>query len=173
MFMVKKILSGAGLLLLVFITSLQARAQALPDSAQLKTVKGVTVSFSSLIQKAPLTLVCFWSINSESSINELNAINAHYEKWKQGAAFTLLAVSVDEGVAVGRLHGIANMNSWAFGVYADFKGDLAQALGAGNLPKSLILRNGQVLYQQSGFESGSENYLFTKIQSFGEGLHKK
>src|SRR5258708_7627455 len=95
---VKKI--AAGLLLLAFTSHLHA--QTALDSAQLKNVKGMMLSFSSLTQKNPVTLVCFWSVDSESSINELNAISAHYEKWKQVAAFTLLAVSVDEKVAPGR-----------------------------------------------------------------------
>jgi len=101
MSVVKKI--AAGLLLLVFTSYLHA--QTALDSAQLKNVKGIMLPFSSLTRKNPVTLVCFWSVDSESSIDELNAINTHYEKWKQAAAFTLLAVSVDEKVAPGRLRG--------------------------------------------------------------------
>jgi hypothetical protein len=29
----------------------------------------------------------------------------------------------------------------------------------------VILKNGQVVYLQSGFEDGAENYLFSKIQA--------
>ncbi|HMH24400.1 MAG TPA: redoxin domain-containing protein [Puia sp.] len=171
MSLVKKI--AAGLLLLVITASL--RAQVTPDSAQLKNVKGVTVSFSSLSQKAPLTLVCFWSMNSETSINELNAISAQYEKWKQAAVFTMLAVSVDEGVTPARLRGIANMNTWAFEVFSDFRGDLHQALNVGNLPQAMVLQGGQVVYQQSGFGAGSEHWLISKIQALSPapGTHKK
>jgi hypothetical protein len=157
---------------LVLLAS-SGEAQIPLDSAQLKNVKGAILSFSSLTKKVPLTLVCFWSMNSESSINELNAINGHYEKWKQATPFTLLAVSVDETVPVGRLRGIAHMNSWAFDVYADFKGDLHDALNVGPLPLVMLLRGGLVIYQQSGFEPGTENYLFSKIQAISPAAGEK
>ena len=57
------------------------------------------------------------------------------------------------------------MNGWQFDVYVDIKGDLRKALSSNNLPQAMIIKRGEVIYKQSGFEAGSENYLFQKIQA--------
>lgn len=135
------------------------------DSAQLKNMKGKMVSYSSLIRQSPLVMICFWSINSESSIRELTAISQRYTKLKQPLNFTLLAICVDEGNLVNHMRNTALQNDWSFEVYADIDGGLQRAFHFTNAPQSLIVNKGEIVYQQSGFEPGSENYLFSKIQS--------
>ncbi|MHA4811586.1 hypothetical protein ACX0G9_26050 [Flavitalea flava] len=148
-------------------------AQTSLDSVKLKTLRGAIISFSAAAQKNTVILICFWSINSENSINELNAINAHYEQWKQGAAFKLMAVCIDAGNNLNKMRPTANMNGWTFDIYADIDGDLRNILKSNNLPQSMILSGGKVVYQQSGFDPGSENYLFTKILSLTGGQNKR
>jgi len=163
----KKIFLSSGLLLLA--SFLSAQAQVPLDSIQLRTLKGPIISYSTLARKNPVILICFWSVNSDPSINELNAINQQYGKWKQLASFTMMAICVDQGNLLNRMRPTFNMNGWTFDVYADINGDLKQALSSGNVPQSVILQNGKVVYQQSGFEAGTENYLFSKIQSLSAG----
>jgi hypothetical protein len=165
---VKKILTAACLML--FVYSLAAQT-SLAD-AKLKNLRGVVASFSSVTQKDSIVLVCFWSINSDASIEELNAIGGHYEKWKQAIAFKMLAVCIDEGNSLSRIRSTVNGNGWPFDVYADINGDLHTALGAGSLPQALVLKDRQVVYQQSGFGAGSENYLFSKIQTLAGSRQK-
>ena len=160
MSLLRNILSFAGLLL--FISPLTAQPP-LAD-VQLKNMKNILVSFSSLSQKDSVILVCFWSINSDASVEELNAINGHYEKWEQAVHFKMMAVCIDEGNSLSRIRSAVSGNGWVFDVYADINGDLHKALNGGNLPQAMVLRGGQVIYQQSGFEAGSENYLFSKIR---------
>jgi hypothetical protein len=142
-----------------------ATAQDSPDSAQLKNAKGKLVSYASLTGQTPRVLVCFWSINSEVSIRELTAINQQYAKLKRPLTFTLLAICVDEGNLLSRMRNTALQNEWTFDVYADVDGRLRQAFHCTDLPQALIVEKGAVIYQQSGFEPGTENYLFSKLQS--------
>jgi hypothetical protein len=148
-----------------------AQAQSSLATAQLKNLKGTLASFSSITQKDSLILVCFWATTSDASINELNAINAKYEKWRAAAAFRLLAVAVDEGKASNRVKAMVNMNEWKFDVFTDINGDLKKALNASDPPQAMIIQKGKVIYQQAGYESGTENYLFQKIQSLAAGKH--
>lgn len=141
------------------------------DSVQLKNVRGKIVSFDSLTKKNPVILVCFWSVNSDPSVSELNAINAQYAKWRQLASFRLVAVCVDEGNLSNRMRTTANMNGWTFDVYADMNDDLRRLLHAINTPQSIILKDGQVVYQQSGYQPGSENYLFNKLLSLAPAVN--
>jgi hypothetical protein len=123
------------------------------------------ISYSELTRKTPVVLVCFWSVNSDRSIDELNAINRQYEKWKRLVTFKLLAICVDQGNILNRMRPTAIMNDWAFDVCGDPNGDLQKALQVSNLPQSVILKKDQILYQQSGFEAGTEDYLFAKVQA--------
>lgn len=139
------------------------RAQPALASAQLKNLHGKIQSYSIITQKDSLVLVCFWSINSELSIAALNAINVNYERWQSAVKFRLMIVSIDEGKALSKVRPMVNMNDWTFDVFTDINGDLRKALDANNLPESMIIKNGKLVYQQSGYETGSENYLFQKI----------
>ena len=140
------------------------RAQTTLSAAQIKTTRGTVIPFSTAVQKDSLVLVCFWATTSDVSINELNAINAKYEKWKQALSFKLMAVAVDEGKLANRVKALANMNDWKFDVYTDINGELRAALHSGNLPQSLILKNNQVIYELSGYEPGTEDYLYRKLR---------
>ncbi|MFI5152601.1 MAG: redoxin domain-containing protein [Chitinophagales bacterium] len=144
-------------------------AQNSLSSAQLRTLKGSFISFSSIMQKDSLVLICFWSTESEATISELNAIQSHYEKWKEALSFKLMAVCIDEGKALNKLRPVVNMNDWTFDVYADIRGDLRKALNSNNLPQAMIIHRGFLVYEQNGFEPGSENYLFQKLRAIAGG----
>jgi hypothetical protein len=150
-----------------FLTiSFFAHAQTALSSVMLKPMRGAVAPFSSFTQKDSLILICFWSVNSDESINELNAISAHYDNWKESAKFKLMAVSIDEGKIANRVRPTAIGNGWTFDVSIDINGDLRKTLSSSNLPQSFIIKNGKVVYQQSGYEAGTENYLFQKIVQF-------
>lgn len=167
MLRVKKILLFA---VIVFLSNhLRAQARIPLDSIQLKTLKGPMISYGELTRKFPVVLLCFWSVNSDHSIGELNAINKQYDGWKKSASFKLLAICVDKGNLLNRMRPEANMNGWTFDVLGDSNGDLQETLRVNNLPQSIILKKGEILYQQSGFEEGAENYLFSKIQALTAG----
>jgi cytochrome c biogenesis protein CcmG, thiol:disulfide interchange protein DsbE len=134
-----------------------------PGKAELKTVRGKIVSFSSITQNDSLTLVCFWSTSSEESITELNQINSSYDNWRKNISFHLVAVSVDQGNNANRVRPTANMNEWKFDVLTDINLELSQSLHATLMPQSMILKAGKLLYQQSGYKPGSEKYLFQKM----------
>jgi hypothetical protein len=163
--------SKIALFLVLLYTGASATAQSStsPDSIQLKTVKGKMVSYSSVTGGSQLLLVCFWSVNSDASIDELNALNTQYAKLKKPAPFTLLGICIDEGNLVNRMRPLAIQNSWVFDVYADIDGGLQRQLHFSQVPQAFIVEKGEVVYEQSGFSSGSENYLLSKLQSLAAG----
>jgi hypothetical protein len=150
---------------LLLFSSSRASAQTQLDSVVVKTLRGANASFSSLIKKDSIVLICFWSSSTEASINELSAINTKFQNWTKLANFKMMAVCVDEGKDIGRVRPMVNAYGWTFDVCIDYSGDLRKTLKSVNLPQSIILYKGQVLYQQSGFEPGSEDYLIKRIQT--------
>jgi hypothetical protein len=166
MYRIKIILTAIAVILLT--GSLEAQ----PDfgSATVKNLHGAMVPFSSLAVKDSVILICFWACSSEASIDELNAINANYERWKLDLHFKMMAICVDEGKSANRVRPTVNMNGWTFEVYTDINGDLQKMLNSNNLPQSMILKNGRVFYRQTGYQPGTENYLYEKIRSISKGL---
>ena len=162
---IRSIIKSVGLSFFCLVLSKKTFAQNELGSAQLRNLHGKIQSFSQVTQKDTMVLICFWATTSDPSIAELNAINQRYEQWQSGLKFRLMIVSVDEPKTWGKIRPMVNMNGWTFDVYTDINGDLKKALHADNLPESMILKNGKLIYQQSGFEAGSENYLFQKLVS--------
>jgi cytochrome c biogenesis protein CcmG, thiol:disulfide interchange protein DsbE len=158
-----------GICLFCLVSSLQAQTSL--ATVQLRNIKGKLVSFGSVSEKDSLVLVCFWASWSEASIQELNAINANYQQWKTIASFKLMAISIDEGKSANKIRPLVNMNGWLFDVYSDLNGDLRKELNSNNLPQALLIKQDKVVYQQSGFESGTEIYLLQKILAISTGGH--
>ncbi|HEY4965989.1 MAG TPA: hypothetical protein VII28_06295 [Puia sp.] len=152
------------LISLVMITMTAAGQDSL-QQARLKSLQGKIASFSSFAKKDSLFLICFWSVESEESITELNSINANLEHWQSMVPFRFMAISADEGRAASRFRSTYNMNAWTFDAYVDLYGDLRRALHSNNLPQSLILFRNEVIYEQSGWTPGTENYLIQRLLS--------
>lgn len=145
--------------------SLGASAQGSIQDAKIKSLQGKIEPFSVFAKKDSLFLICFWSVSSDESITELNSINANLEHWQSLLPFRFMAVSVDEGKLANRLRPVYNQNSWTFEAYSDLYGDLRKALHSNNLPQSMIVYKNEIIYEQSGWTGGTENYLFQKLLS--------
>jgi cytochrome c biogenesis protein CcmG, thiol:disulfide interchange protein DsbE len=151
------------------LLSVRAGAQSPLELVQLKNLRGAIVSYASVTQKDSLVLICFWATSSDESVNELNAINANYEKWKKIVPFKLMAVSVDDGTEANKVRPFVNMNEWKFDVFTDINGDLRKILNSNSVPQTMILKSGKVIFLQSGYSSGSEAYLLEKLRNIAVG----
>ena len=154
-----------GFFFCMILFSLAAAGQDSLQQAKLKSLQGKIAPFSVFAKKDSLFLICFWSVASEESITELNSINSNLENWQKLANFRFMAVSVDEGKAANRLRPVYNMNGWTFEAYTDLYGDLRKSLHSNNLPQSMIVYKNQIIYQQSGWTAGTENYLLQRLLS--------
>ena len=141
-------------MIFLVMISMLAEAQDSLQQARLKSLQGKIAPFSCFAKKDSLFLICFWSVESEESITELNSINANLEQWQKQVPFRFMAVSADEGKVAGRFRPTYNMNGWTFEAYDDLYGDLRRALHSNNLPQSMIIFKNEVVYEQSGWSSG-------------------
>jgi hypothetical protein len=153
------------LMFCLVLFSISASAQESLQDAKIKSLQGKIAPFSAFAKKDSLFLICFWSMSSDESITELNSINTNLEHWQSLLPFRFMAVSVDEGKLANRLRPVYNQNSWTFEAYSDLYGDLRKALHSNNLPQSMIVYKNEIIYEQSGWTGGTENYLFQKLLS--------
>jgi cytochrome c biogenesis protein CcmG/thiol:disulfide interchange protein DsbE len=144
-------------------------AQTTLSDAVLKNMQSRLVTFSSITKNDSTILICFWSVGSAISMDELNAIGARLPKWKESASFKFLAIAIDNGDEANKVRPLARANGWYsdFEVYIDINNNLRDALHLGSLPQSVIIRHGKVFYQQAGYKKGTEEYLFKKIMEKG------
>ena len=149
----------------LILYSIGTSAQETLQDAKIKSLQGKIAPFSVFAKKDSLFLICFWSVSSEESITELNSINANLEHWLSLVPFRFMAVSIDEGKQANRLRPVYNQNSWTFEAYSDLYGDLRKVLHSNNLPQSMIIYKNEIVYEQSGWTSGTENYLIQKLLS--------
>jgi L-rhamnose mutarotase len=145
--------------------SLAVCAQDSLQQARLKSLQGKIAPFSMFAKKDSLFLICFWSVESEESITELNSVNSNLEHWQSMVPFRFMAVAADEGKTASRFRPVYNMNGWTFEAYIDLYGDLRRSLHSNNLPQSLIVYKNEVIYEQSGWTPGTENYLIERLIS--------
>jgi hypothetical protein len=152
-------------LVALVILSITAAGQDSLQQARLKSLQGKIATFSSFAKKDSLFMICFWSVESEESITELNSINNNLEQWQKQVPFRFMAVSADEGKMVSRFRPTYNMNAWTFEAYDDLYGDLRRALHSNNLPQSMIIFKNEVIYEQSGWTPGTESYMIERLHS--------
>jgi hypothetical protein len=153
------------LLISLVLFSLNVSAQDSLQQAKMKSLQGKIAPFSVFAKKDSLFLICFWSVSSDESITELNSINTNLEHWQSLLPFRFMAVSIDEGKQANRLRPVYNQNGWTFEAYSDLYGDLRKALHSNNLPQSMIVYKNEIVYEQSGWTAGTENYLIQKLLS--------
>src|SRR5664279_3087633 len=90
------------LIFCLILFSLTVRAQDSLQQARLKSLQGKIAPFSMFAKKDSLFLICFWSVESEESITELNSVNNNLEHWQSMVPFRFMAISADEGRAASR-----------------------------------------------------------------------
>jgi hypothetical protein len=153
------------LIFYLVLHSLNASSQETLQDAKIKSLQGKIEPFSVFAKKDSLFLICFWSVSSDESITELNSINTNLEHWQSLVPFRFMAVSIDEGKLANRLRPVYNQNSWTFEAYSDLNGELRKAMHSNNLPQSMIIYKNEIIYEQSGWTAGTENYLIQKLLS--------
>jgi hypothetical protein len=151
------------MMIFLIMFSKTASGQDSLQFARLKSLQGKIAPFSFFAKKDSLFVICFWSVESEESITELNSINTNLDHWQSQVPFRFMAVSADEGRMSSRFRPTYNMNAWTFEAYIDLYGDLRRAVHSNNIPQSVILFKGEVIYEQSGWTPGTENYLIDRL----------
>jgi len=149
----------------MILSAMVSDAQDSLQQARLKSLQGKIAPFSVFAKKDSLFLICFWSVESEESITELNSINNNLEHWQSMVPFRFMAVAADEGKTASRFRPVYNMNGWTFEAYIDLYGELRKSLHSNNLPQSLIIYKNEVIYEQTGWTAGTENYLIQRLVS--------
>ncbi len=115
-------------------------------------------------EKDKLYVFAFWATWCVPCLNELDAINEHYESWKSELNMELVAVSIDDSRTQKRVKPLLNGKKWTYTILLDTNQDLKRALSIANVPYTLVVKNKKIVYIHNGYSQGAEIELYNKLK---------
>ncbi len=152
---------------IVFFTIFFTFSQKLPNIS-LSDIQGKKVDIASIDTSEKPVIFSFWATWCLPCIEELNTINEKYDTWQEQYKFTLYAVSTDDARSTSKVKTFVKSKDWKYEVLLDPNQALKRALNINNVPYSLIVYKGEIIYSHVGFSLGDEDEIFTKIKECNE-----
>ncbi len=151
-----------GLLTFAVIPALSQNT--LPD-VKIRNLDGKEVSFSSISSaKDTAIVISFWATWCVPCITEMETLNDQYSEKQKEIPFKILAVSIDDARTISKVKPFVRGRGWDFDFYTDSNHDLKRALNINDIPHILIIKNGSIVYQHTGYTPGNEEELYTKLK---------
>ena len=164
--MTKKLILIACSLFVAQISQAQGdkTAKTLPANVQLKDLTGKAVGSEELGKSGKITVVSFWATWCIPCINELSTINDKLEDWRKKTPFEFYAIAEDDSRTIKRVQPLVNGKNWDFTVLLDKNQDLKRELNLMNIPYTIIVKNGKIIYRHAGYVIGDEEELYKIIK---------
>ncbi len=139
-------------------------AQKIPDIKldDLQSNSFNTGSFNR--ENAKLTLLAFWATWCIPCIYELSTINDNLDEWKKKYQFDFYAVSEDDSRTINRVKPLVDGKNWDFTVLLDKNQDLKRGLNLPNVPYTILIKGGKIIYRHSGYVAGDDETLLKAIR---------
>jgi len=112
-----------------------------------------------------LIVLSFWATWCLPCVKELNAIHDIYETWQAETGVELIAVSIDDNRTISRVRPMVNSYDWEYKILFDKNQDLKRALQINNIPYTIIVNNGEIVFEHTGYKQGDEDFLYSKIKA--------
>ncbi len=152
--------------LAVFFIGFTAMAQQsrLPNLT-LKNLDGTNVTMSKYNNTEHPVIISFWATWCGPCINELTTIHNVYQDWQDELGIELVAVSIDDARTKRRVKPMVSGKGWEYEIVLDENHDLKRALNVVNVPYTLVVYKGEVIFEHSNYTPGSENEMYRIIKS--------
>lgn len=139
--------------------------KSVPDIT-LRSNRNVEINLKKLADTAshPI-IISFWATWCSPCINELDAISEMYSDWQSETGVELIAVSIDDARSTSRANTLATGKGWNYTILFDENQELKRALNIANVPATLVLYKGAIVYTHNSYHPGDEDEVFEKIKS--------
>lgn len=130
----------------------------LPNVA-LKGIDNKAVNVANFNNSSKPVIVSFWATWCGPCIKELEAIKTKYAQWQKDYGVELVAISIDDSKTINRVKPMVTSKRWKYKVLLDKNQDLKRALNVVNVPYTMILYKGKVMFTHSNYTPGIENKI--------------
>lgn len=140
-----------------------SNAQELPNIT-LKSIDEQSVNIQELANSDTVKVFSFWATWCVPCINELDAINEVYEDWQDETNVEIIAISTDDSRTKKRVTPLVNGKGWEYQILFDDNQELKRALNITVMPYVIVVKNGKIIHQHTGYTPGSEDALYEVIK---------
>lgn len=140
------------------------QTSSLPN-IKLKNLEGKEVTLSDYNKKERPVIISFWATWCGPCLKELSAIHDVYEDWQRETGVELVAVSVDDAKTIRRVRSLVNGKSWNYEVLYDDNHELKRAMNVVNVPFTMVVYKGEIVYKHTSYTPGVERELYKRIRS--------
>jgi len=152
-------------LIVLFIGCATMAQQSKLPNLTLKNLDGRNVAISKYNNTDHPVIISFWATWCGPCINELTAIHNVYQDWQDELGLELVAISIDDARTRRRVKPMVSGKGWEYEIILDENHDLKRALNIVNVPYTLVVYKGEVIFEHSNYTPGSENEMYRIIKS--------
>lgn len=149
----------------LFICTSVTFGQSKLPNVTLKSLEGKAINLASYNSKSKPVIVSFWATWCGPCIKELKAINSVYDKWQKELGVELVAVSIDDARTKNRVKSQVTGAGWKYTILMDENHELKRAMNVANVPYTVIVYQGKIVYSHSNYTPGIENDIYKKLKS--------
>jgi peroxiredoxin len=116
-------------------------------------------------EKDKIYVFAFWATWCAPCINELDAIKEKYAAWQAELNLEVVAVSIDDTRTQKRIKPMVKGKDWKYEILLDTNQDMKRALSIVNVPYTVAVKNGKIIYVNNGYSEGAEDEMFEKLKT--------
>jgi len=150
---------------MILATTNSAVSQTRLPNVSLKDINGRTVNISKYNSADKPVIVSFWATWCGPCIKELKAIKEVYPQWQKEFGVELVAVSIDDAKTRNRVKPQVSGAGWDYTILLDENHELKRAMNVANVPYTVIMYKGKVMFKHSNYTPGIENKIYEELKS--------
>jgi len=141
-------------------------AQNTLPQVDVKTLQGKPLLLQNLVEESSFTLISFWASWCSPCKKELDAIALRYPAWKEKFDLQVVAISINNRRAVGKLPAMVKSKDWPYTILIANEEEMRKAFNFQTIPQTFIVnRQGKIVYAHNGYVPGDEVALEKKFTS--------